>query len=277
MKQMSILTDVTLCIGCEECVSACKKTNGTGDDQPWRWQRRIDDLSATRWTKIITRPGKHYVRKQCRHCLDPACVSVCPVGAMHKTPEGPVVYDSDKCMGCRYCMMACPYGIPRYTWSEPVPYVRKCIMCYHKIKSDELDQPACTAACPTKATIYGEREELLELAHKRIGEKPGLYVPKVFGEHDVGGTSVLYVSDIDLDFIGWKKDLGEKPLPLKTWVFLNKVPGVFVGVGAMMYGVYWIIERRMRLQAEAMGEMSPPSLEQKSDGEVKPENSEAEK
>lgn len=276
MKQMSILTDVTRCVGCQECVKACKKTNATGEDRPWRWQSNIDDLSATRWTTIETRPGKHYVRKQCRHCLDPACASVCPVGAMHKTPEGPVVYNSKICMGCRYCMMACPYGIPRYSWSEPVPYVRKCIMCYDKIKSGELDQPACTEACPEKATIYGDRDDLLQLAHERIEKNGGLYVPKVYGEYEVGGTSVLYLSNIDLGFLGWKEDLGEEPLPVRTAAALNKVPGVFIGVGALMFGVYWLIERRMRLQAEAMPEASLPLTDDHLESEQEDNNPKAE-
>ncbi len=277
MRQNSILTDVTLCIGCEECVKACRETNNTGEDKPWRWQREIDDLSASRWTTIVSRPGRNYVRKQCRHCLEPACVSVCPVGAMHKTPEGPVVYNSTICMGCRYCMMACPYGIPRYTWADAIPYVRKCVMCYDKIKSGELEQPACTKACPKEATIYGDRDDLLEVAHKRIDEKPDLYVPKVYGEHEVGGTSVLYVSNINLDFLGLKEDMGDDPLPHRTWVFLNKVPGVFVGVGAMMYGVYWIIDRRMRLQAETAKALGESSHDANSHTDNGTENSEAEK
>ena len=276
MEQMSILTDVTRCIGCEECVKACKKINDTGEDKPWRWQRRIDDLSATRWTTIITRPDRHYVRKQCRHCIDPACVSVCPVGAMYKTAEGPVVYNSTICLGCRYCMMACPYGIPRYLWAEPVPYVRKCIMCYDKIASGELKEPGCTNACPKDATIYGNRDDLLEEAHKRIEEKPELYVPKVFGEHEVGGTSVLYVSDIDLGFLGWKDNLGEEPLPHKTWVYLDKVPYMIGGVATMMYGTYWIIDRRMRLQAEAAGGAAAPPLEEIAEDEAKDEDNKAE-
>ncbi len=267
MRHMSILTDVTLCIGCEQCVQACKRTNNTGEDKPWRWQQGIDELSATRWTTIISRPEKRYVRKQCRHCLDPACVSVCPVGAMHKTPEGPVVYNSTICLGCRYCMMACPYGIPRYLWSEPVPYVRKCILCYDKIKSGELEQPGCTNACPTGATIYGYRDDLLQVAHERIEDNRGKYIPHVFGEHEVGGTSVLYLSDIDLGFLGWKEDLGNDPLPHKTWVYLDKVPYIVGVVGGLMYGIYWIIERRMRLQTEAAGEMPPLSVNGESDGE----------
>jgi formate dehydrogenase iron-sulfur subunit len=247
MSVMAILTDVTKCIGCEECVVACKETNNTGEDRPWRWQHKIDDLSASRWTTIIRRPENHYVRQQCRHCLEPACVSACPVGALHKTEEGPVVYDSNICMGCRYCMMSCPFGIPRYVWSQPVPYVRKCILCYEKIKSGELEQPACTAACPEKATIYGSRDELLAEARKRIRDNPGRYLDEIWGEHEVGGTSVLYITDIPLDFLGWQKDLGTEPLPHKTWTALRQVPFIFSGVGLGMFGLYWIIERRQRL------------------------------
>ena len=259
----AILTDVTKCIGCEECVAACKKINQTGVDEPWRWQDRIDDLSATRWTTIVKQPGNHYVRKQCRHCLEPACVSVCPVGAMKKTPEGPVIYDSKICLGCRYCMMSCPYGIPRYTWDQSVAYVRKCVMCYQKIQSGELKQPACTEACPKQATIFGDRNSLLVEAHKRIAENSGKYINKVWGEDEVGGTSVLYVSDIPLDFLGWKKDLGTESLPRHTWRALSKVPPLFVGVGAAMYGIYWIIERRQKLAKGEPSEGHKPQDENK--------------
>jgi formate dehydrogenase iron-sulfur subunit len=247
MSRMAILTDVTRCIGCEECVAACKRVNQTGDDRPWRWQRKVDDLSASRWTTIVRSPEERYVRQQCRHCLEPACVSACPVGALHKTAEGAVVYDSDICMGCRYCMMSCPFGIPRYLWAESVPYVRKCILCYDKIKSGELKQPACTAACPKEATIYGTRSELLSEAHRRIRDNPGRYLDRVWGEEEIGGTSVLYVSDVPLDFLAWQKDIGKDPLPQKTWTALQQVPLTFAGVGIGMYGLYWIIERRRRL------------------------------
>jgi formate dehydrogenase iron-sulfur subunit len=258
MMRMGILTDVTKCIGCEQCVAACKETNQTGKDLPWRWQRKIDDLSASRWTTIIRKPRQHFIRQQCRHCLEPACVSVCPVGALQKTPEGPVVYNSKICMGCRYCMMSCPFAIPRYLWSEPVPYVRKCIMCYQKIKSGELTEPACTKACPTHATIYGDRDELIAEARKRIRQNPGKYIDRVWGEHEVGGTSVLYLSDIPLDFLALKKELGREPLPRNVWKILHTVPGVFTGVGAGMYALYWIIERRERLMKQ--GETATPQI-----------------
>jgi formate dehydrogenase iron-sulfur subunit len=149
-------------------------------------------------------------------------------------------------------------------------------MCYDKIASGKLDQPACTNACPSEATIYGDRETLLGEAHKRIERKPDLYLPKVFGEHDVGGASVLYISDISLGFLSLKEDLDEKPLPLRTQAFLNTVPGVFVGVGAVMGSVYWVVDRRMRLQKEAMGE-GPPSDEPEPTSESEAENLEAEK
>lgn len=251
MSQMAMLTDVTRCIGCEECVQACKATNRTGEDRPWGWQGRIDDLSASRWTTVLRFPGGRFVRQHCRHCLEPACVSVCPVGALRKTKEGAVVYDSAICMGCRYCMMSCPFAIPRYLWSEPVPYVRKCIFCYDKLQAGELQQPACTAACPTGATIFGKREELLALARERIRGSPGRYLDRVYGESEVGGTSVLYISDVDLDALAWRPDLGTTPLPELTWRAQKMVPFVFAGVGALMFGTSWIIGRRMKRMSEA--------------------------
>lgn len=244
VKNPAILTDTTKCIGCEECVAACKKANHIGPDLPVR-DPNPDGLSATRWTSIVIRPGKRYVRKQCRHCDEPACASVCPVGAIHKTKEGPVVYDGSKCMGCRYCMMACPYGIPRYDWTSAVPYVRKCIMCYPRLMAGK--QPACTEACPQKATIFGSREELIAEAQNRFKKNPGRYVETVWGEHEVGGVNVLYISDIPIDFLGWKKDLGTEALPQTTWRVLKTVPPLFLGTGAVMGSVYWIVDRRMKL------------------------------
>ncbi len=242
----AILTDITKCIGCLKCVSACKEVNHLGVDVPREWHR-TDGLSAENWTSIVQKE-QHYIRKQCRHCLEPACVAACPVAALHKTETGAVVYDSDKCLGCRYCMMACPYGIPRYDWDQAVPYVRKCILCYDKIKTGE--QPGCTQACPEGATIFGERDELIKIAHRRIQENPGKYIDKVWGEHEIGGTSVLYLSDIDLGFLAYNKQLGVKPLPSLTEPAMKAVPIAFFGMGAVMYGVNWIIRRRIDLKKD---------------------------
>jgi len=246
-KHPAILTDTTKCIGCEECVAACKKANGLGRDLPTR-DPNPDGLSATRWTSIMIRPGGKYVRKQCRHCEHPACVSVCPVGALQKTAEGPVIYDGSKCMGCRYCMMACPYGVPRYTWTEAVPYIRKCILCYPRLK--EGKQPACTEACPQEATIFGDRAALIAEANRRIQAEPGKYVNKVFGVKEIGGTSVLYISDIEIDFLGWRKELGDEALPESTWRVLKTVPPLFVGAGGLMGALYWIFDRRNKVPRE---------------------------
>ena len=250
IRQAAILTDVTACIGCEECVAACKRVNGLpAEESVPRPGGAEDGLSADRWISIVRRSGNRFVRKQCRHCLQPACVSVCPVGALQKTPEGPVVYDQSLCMGCRYCMMACPYGIPRYEWSAIAPSVRKCVMCYPLLQSGKLAAPACVTACPTKAAIFGSRDEMLREAKRRLAAEPQKYLPRVWGERQVGGTSVLYVSAVSLDFLGWQDSryLTDDPLPAKTWAALKAVPFEFVGVGALMAGIYWIIERRRRL------------------------------
>jgi formate dehydrogenase iron-sulfur subunit len=245
----AILTDTTRCTGCEQCVEACRAENRLGEDAPRRWKRSIDDLSSTRYTTIIRRPGNRFVRQQCRHCARPACVSACIVGALHKRPEGPVTYDPDRCMGCRYCMMACPYGIPRYDWEAAVPFVRKCTLCYHRLEAGK--QPACTEACPHEATVFGDREALIAEAHRRIEAEPQKYQNAVMGETEVGGTSVLYVSDIPLDFLAFKPELGEQPLDDLTWAALSKVPPMVVGVGTLMAGIWWVSGRRRKLAAEA--------------------------
>ena len=258
----AILTDITKCIGCTECVSACKVANNLPSDKPRQWQKN-DGLSATNWTSVLHN-NKYNVRKQCRHCIEPACASVCPVGALHKTESGAVVYDSQKCLGCRYCMMACPFGIPRYDWDSPVPYIRKCIMCYQNIEDGKLQQPACTSVCPTKATIFGNRDELLKEARKRIKNKPDKYLDHIYGELEVGGTNVLYITakDCPLDFLHYynnrigkdMKLLGlpdiNDPYPNTTKWAMGAVPFAFLGMGAIMSATYWIINRRQKLSKE---------------------------
>jgi len=248
-----ILNDVTRCIGCEECVAACKKINDLpAEDPPPRVGRSKSGLTATRWTSIVRRPEGANVRIQCRHCLEPACVSVCPVGALQKTPEGPVVYDKSLCMGCRYCMMACPYGIPHYEWNSLNPSVRKCILCYDKLFAGGTDRPACVRDCPKEATSFGSRETMLAEARRRIAAEPDRYIDHVWGEHELGGSSVLYISHVDLSFLAWQdpKWLGQGALPDLTWAALRKVPAEFIGMGVLMTGIWWVIDRRIRLQKE---------------------------
>ncbi len=245
----AILTDVTKCIGCESCVEGCREANHTGEDRPWAWQNGVRDLSASRWTTIDRLPGNHYIRRQCRHCISPACASACPVGALKKTPEGPVVYDAVKCMGCRYCMMACPFQIPRYSWDSAVPAVRKCVLCHDRIERGEATEPACTAACPTEATVFGSREELLKEARKRIEAAPELYRNHVWGETEAGGTNVLTISDVDIPL---PNTVPTDALPERTWAALRTVPYACIGAGVGMLGLRWIMGRRNELrEAEA--------------------------
>ena len=221
----AILIDITRCIGCEECVLACKEENDLGPDRLRHGQQAVDGLSATRFSTILRLPHDHFVRQQCRHCLEPAC------------------------MGCRYCLVACPYGIPRYQWDAAAPLVRKCNLCYPRIQ--EGKEPACVEACPEDALLFGERDELLDEAHRRIAENPGTYLDHVFGEKEVGGTSVLYLADISLGFLAWSENLGEGDLPHLSWASLKKVPGVVLGMGGLMAGIFWVINRRMKLAAMA--------------------------
>jgi formate dehydrogenase iron-sulfur subunit len=256
MSAWGILTDVTKCIGCEECVAACKRTNHTGEDEPQRWQGSPEDLSSTRWTTLATAPKGRSVRVHCRHCLEPACASACPVGALRRTPVGAVAYDPNICMGCRYCMIACPFRMTRYEWESATPRVRKCILCYDRIRRGEIKEPACTAACPTKATVFGDRDALLADARRRMVDEPGRYIHHVWGEHEVGGTSVLYISDVDLSTAGWPSSLRDASYPALTRPAMHAVPPAFLGVGAMMFGLSWVIGRRDRLARE--GEEEKP-------------------
>jgi formate dehydrogenase iron-sulfur subunit len=243
----AILTDVTKCIGCQECVLACKEQNHLEPDKPRRWHRN-DGLSAYNWTSILSRDNTHYIRKHCRHCLEPACVSVCPVGALIKTNEGAVIYDGAKCIGCRYCMIACPYGIPRYDWENAVPYIKKCDLCYERILRNQV--PACVEACPTEATIFGDREELLAEARRRIKQNPDRYVNRIYGEHEVGGTAVLYISDIDLEFMTYPVRKDTPVLPGTTAPAMSAVPPAFFGMGAIMGGFYWFCRRRDKMKEQ---------------------------
>jgi formate dehydrogenase iron-sulfur subunit len=254
-NNLSLLTDVTKCIGCDKCVEACQQANDLPPEKPWRWLRKITDLSSARWTtikrvRVDGVDGDRFVRRQCRHCLEPACVEACIVGALQKSPEGPIVYDRDICIGCRYCMIACPFEIPRYSWEDTVPYIQKCDLCHERVTS-EGKLPACVEACPTEATIFGKRGELLTEAHRRLAAEPEKYIQRVWGERQVGGTSVLYVSDVDLNLTDLATSISdETPMPKRTFKILHHMPAVFVEMAAVMGGIYWVIERREKLAHE---------------------------
>jgi len=234
-EPMGLLFDMVQCMGCRNCVKACLESHGFPGDA-----EQTTELSAQAYTAMRVEDD-YPVRNLCRHCLTPSCASVCPVAALHKTELGPVVYDVSKCIGCRYCITACPYNIPRYEWDNPVPAVRKCDMCIARLQ--EGKPTACAEACPAGATVCGTRTELLAEAHRRIAQNKGDYYPHVYGETEAGGTSVLFLAPHAVASLGFDK-LGTEPLPSLTWSVLSKIPGISVGAAATLVAFWWITRRR---------------------------------
>ncbi len=241
-KKKALLIDITKCQGCRMCESGCKEAHGFPTDPS-------PQLSATAFTIIDERANGKFVRRMCQHCNDPACASVCPVGAIRKTAEGPVVYDGKKCIGCRYCMIACPNQVPKYQWTKLAPLVAKCDMCYERVRAGQ--KTVCAEACPYEATIFGDRDELLKEAQKRLAADSN-YVQHIYGSTEFGGTSVLFISDVPFEKLGFLIPKEDRPLPALSQAALGDVPTVaFVG-GSLLAGIYWITQRRREvLLAEA--------------------------
>ena len=238
IKKKAMLIDITLCVGCNSCQEACKKTNGLPEGEEKK-------LSDTAYTALEEHEGV-FVRRMCQHCESPTCVSVCPVGALEKTAEGPVIYDEAKCIGCRYCMQACPFQVPRYQWGSTYPRIEKCVFCHERIAQGL--PTACSEACPTGATKFGDRDDLIVEAFSRIHSEPTKYIDKIYGQHEVGGTSILYISSVPFEQLGFKTQLGTTPLPTHTWNALSKVPGVVSVGGVLLAGIWWITNRRIEVQ-----------------------------
>ncbi len=247
-----VLVDVSYCVGCRKCEWACHESNELGGAQMSDFENAINidekrrpdpkNFTIVNGYEACTVGSRDcFVKVQCMHCLDPACVSACIVGALEKHPKGPVNYDADKCIGCRYCMVACPFQIPAYEYDEALaPRVMKCTFCFEQ-KLAEGGRPACVDICPEGALRFGKREELINYAHSRIEKHPERYYPEVYGEHTVGGTSWLYIAG------GSMVDHGLPELPdqapprltevVQHGIFKNWVPPLalyaFLG-GAMM-------------------------------------------
>ena len=234
----ALLFDDTKCIGCGACMGACRESNGLPEtDAP--------DLSDKQFTVLKETKGREGVvnyRRLCMHCLEPTCASVCPVGALHKTPSGPVVYNAEICLGCRYCLQACPFSVPRYEWTSLNPRVRKCTFCSARLAQGKIN--ACAEACPAGATIAGERDELLKDARARLAAEPNKYVQKIYGEQDAGGTSVLYLSSVPFAQLGLPGDLPGDPLPALTVRVLSKVPALAGTAGVALAGLWWFTNRK---------------------------------
>lgn len=248
--RFGVLTDTTLCIGCRLCEMACAEANGkpapAADPKVFESVRRPSTKALTVVNRYFI-PGSDkpvYRKVQCMHCDEPACVSACLVKAMRKTAKGPTVYDENLCIGCRYCMVACPFGIPSYEYNNPLsPKVHKCQMCYGRATKDNKP-PACASVCPTKATLFGKRAELLHLARERILKEPDRYVDHIYGEHEAGGTSWLYLSSVPFEYLGFAKEVGRTPYPEFTRDFLLAVPVAYVMMPPTLAGIQALIKRR---------------------------------
>jgi Fe-S-cluster-containing dehydrogenase component len=200
-QAFAVLVDTTRCLGCRACEAACAEANAlpapAGGEEVFAAARATTTDAFT----VVGRAaapgpdgGPRYAKTQCMHCVDPACASACPVRALVKLDAGPVVYHRDRCMGCRYCMVACPFAGPRYQYDKPIPYVRKCDFCAGRQAAGQL--PACVEVCPSGALTFGPRDQKLDEARRRVYAPGSGYVPHVYGEDEAGGTSWLYIGDV---------------------------------------------------------------------------------
>lgn len=254
---LGVVVDTTICIGCRKCELACDRKNKltnlpekSFDDTPVLKNHR--DLCPTSNTIVnkYPNPKNHekpfFVKTQCNHCNRPSCVSACIVGALRKQPSGAVTYDYDKCIGCRYCMVACPYQVPKYEFTEPLrPRVMKCNFCQDRI-STPGGTPACVDACPVSAMTFGWRNEIIAFARARIAKDPRRYIPRIYGLKDTGGASWMYLAGVpfpSLDF----PTLGDTAPPdlsegIQHSVFKHWIPPV--SLYALLAASMWLFRRR---------------------------------
>lgn len=244
-----VLVDITKCIGCGSCTVACKMWNKLEYDNKVPSIGENANLNDKNWTVVVQSSLNNakgesvwrFAKQQCMHCVDPACASACFSRALQKNADGAVVYYPDLCVGCRYCMIACPFDVPKYEWSKAAPLITKCQMCSSRIAKGEA--PACVAVCPTGVMKFGDRQELINEAHLML-KRDDLYIQTVYGEHEVGGTCWLYVSDVPFDQLGFKSKLGSVPLPSYTHSFLKNVPVIALGWGVLLTGMSFYARRR---------------------------------
>lgn len=252
-----MLVDTTKCVGCRACVVACKQWNHnpsspvddepkTHNDTPLLDSKTFTNIRATDVQQGLE-PKWVYTKIQCMHCQKPGCAEACLVGALKKTETGPVTYNESKCIGCRYCMVACPFGIPTYQWESVTPWIRKCTFCANR-QAQGL-QPACSGTCPTGALKFANRSELIDEAKQRIADEPQLYINHIYGETEVGGTSWLYLASVPFEKLGLP-NVQTEPVVVNAERAMGLVPPVLLGMAALMTGTYLVTKRRKKLQAK---------------------------
>lgn len=282
-----VLHDTTRCIGCRRCEAACQKINNLPEPALPFTDLSVCDhlrrLSAYQWTVVNKYQvnGKPYFRKlQCFHCNDPACAAACFTKCYTKLPDGAVVYNGDQCVGCRYCMVACPFYVPGAQYDRAwKPLIQKCTFC-EKTRLVKNMLPACVEACPVDALTFGRRSDLIKVARQRINENPGLYADYVYGETDAGGTAWMVLapaagsvpgavddeptSASELKQLGLDTHLGNQPMAELTYGALGSVPMIVAFWPVLFGGVYAITKRR-----EALHKAHNEEVEKKAKDDVR--------
>ncbi len=238
---VGMLYDSTRCVGCQGCEFACAEAHGlpapSFEDLPVAGQeRKMNETRRTVINAYQTSKGEVYVKRQCMHCNDPACTAACLTKAMLKNEEGPVSWRAGKCMGCRYCMVSCPFDVPKFEYHSANPKIEKCDMCFERVKQGIM--PVCAEQCPVEAIVFGTRRELIAEARKRIHDNPGQYNDYIYGEHEAGGTGWLYLSPVPFGELGFSTTLQKSSYPALTKGFLYAVPSIFVLWPAILLGLH---------------------------------------
>jgi Fe-S-cluster-containing dehydrogenase component len=257
---VGLLYDATLCIGCKTCVVACNEEAGLEQDTRrnplYNAPDDLNDRTRTVIKLFKADDGRmSFYKAQCMHCIDPGCVSACMLGAFQKRAGGAVTWDPARCIGCRYCQIACPFNVPKFEWYDATPRIVKCDLCADR--RAEGKQPACTAVCPVKAVVFGPREEILAEAKRRIAAAPDRYQPTVYGETEGGGTQCLVLSPANVRHteLGLP-DLDDRPVPELARTVQH---GIYKGFAApvALYGVLSLVmwrNRRQQAKAEEVAE-----------------------
>jgi formate dehydrogenase iron-sulfur subunit len=293
----STLIDITNCIGCRACQVACKEWNDRDGEQTELHAELGYQNPAVLSANTLTLISFHelmdpkapagfrndFVMRRCLHCIEPACVSACPTTALERRPDGPTVFDATKCIGCRYCVWACPWGVPTADWDSLKPEIHKCTHCADRSDQpaptarngqaltaaetssflEKISTPACVKVCPADALRYGDRDEMLAEAHRRIDGRPGRYVDHIYGEKEAGGTSVLYLSAVPFEKLGFPT-LGPEPVPIHASKALRLVPPAVIALGALLGGIAAFFKRRTQVVAAPAGALAHvPEVQQK--------------
>lgn len=264
---VGLLVDTTRCQGCRGCQVACKQWNllpgwgETSEEYDTSFSATMTnppDRDAYTYNTVefheVEEGGKltwNFVHRRCFHCHYPACVSVCPVGALHKLDNGPVVWEDDRCIGCRYCQTACPFDVPKFQWDQAWPKIQKCHLCWNRIK-DGIE-PICAKTCPPSAIEFGGAGDLLRIAKKRIKDNSDKYYNHIYGEFEAGGTCIIYLTAVAPEKIGFNTDVETEQYPPMTWEFLSKIPYEIEAIALLLAGTYYFRKWRVERIAASSG------------------------